>query len=216
MIANPRISAVVGLLLTIAFSQCHSRASDATIDWHYVGDGRPVTAFTLTPPNPSTVSLITFIAPIDGSNYLNGVCASVKFGVPIIAVNATNRTIDVTFSGHLSACPNIVLPVSGLEGHAGPLTAGTWSINVGQGFPPTVYFFSVELVPPSLSVQAGVASSLELSWPVSADTYALEATDNLVSSNWQAVTNSPTVSSNRYTLQISGNSGSRFFRLHRL
>jgi hypothetical protein len=200
----------------MAFSQSHSKASDATIDWHYVGPPpfTSVTSFTLTPTNPTTLSLITFIAPTDRSNYLNSCFASFDNGYPNIVVDPTNQTINITFSGHPSVCPNIAAPVSGLEGHVGPLTAGIWSIIVDQRFPPAVYSFSVELVP-SISVQAGIGSSLELSWPVSGDNYALEFTENLASGNWRVVTNSPTISSNYYTLQISGDSGSRFFRLHR-
>jgi hypothetical protein len=215
MIAYTRTSAIVGLLLTMAFSQSRSKASDATIDWHYIGDGPRVTQFMLTPNDPTTLSLITFVAPTDGSNYLNGCLADLKYGFPAIAVDPTNRIINVTFSGHPGACPNIVFPASGLEGHVGPLTAGIWSIRVAHSFPfPTIYSFAVELVPPPLSVQAGVGSSIRLSWPVSGELYALESTDDLVLGNWQVLTNSPTVSSDRYSLQISADSGSRFFRLH--
>src|SRR5215831_16302285 len=130
MLAHLRTSAIFGLLLKLVFGDSQCRASDATISWHYIGDGPNVTAFALTPTNPSTQSFITFIAPIDGTNYLNASCAAVKYGFPAIAVNATNRTIDVTFSAHASACSYIVLPVSGLEGHVGPLASGIWSISV--------------------------------------------------------------------------------------
>jgi len=217
MMSSTRTSAMVGLLLTMAFSHSHSKASGATIVWHYVGDVSRITAFTLTPANPTTLNLITFIAPTDGSNYLNGCLADLKYGFPAIAVDPTNRIINVTFSGHPGACPNIVFPASGLEGHVGPLTAGIWSIRIAHSFPfPTIYSFAVELVPPSLSIQGGVGSSVALSWPVSGDNYALEFTDNLASSNWRAVTDSPTLSGNTYTLQIPADAGSRFFRLHKL
>jgi hypothetical protein len=220
MIAHLGPSAIFGLLLILVFGGSQCTASDATISWHYIGDGPNVTAFALTPPNPTTQSFITFIAPIDGTNYLNASCAAVKYGFPAIAINATNRTIDVTFSGHASACSYIVLPVSGLEGHVGPLAAGIWSISVPPRFltfPPTIYWFAVELVPPPLSLQATAGtSSVELSWPASGENYALESTDSLGSGNWQAVTNSPTLSSNTYTLSISANSSNRFFRLHHL
>lgn len=215
MIVRTKPSSMVGLLLTIAFSQCQSIASDPAINWHYVGEGPPVTEFILTPTNPTTLSVITFIAPADGSNYLNGCFAALKYGYPLIAVDPTNRTINVTFSAHPSICPNFALPVSGLEGRVGPLTAGIWSINVAQRFP-LLPSFSVELIRPPLSVQAGVGSSIELSWPISGEPYALESTDDLVSGNWQIVTNSPTLSSNTNTLQISADSGFRFFRLHHL
>ena len=219
MIANARISAMFGLILVIALREYQSTASDATIDWHYIGPppNTSVTAFTLTPANPTTLSLITFIAPTDRSNYLNSCFASLNNGYPKIVANPTNQTINITFSGRPSACPFVAVPVSGVEGHIGPLTAGTWSIIVDQRFPPAVYSFSVELVPPPLSLQANPGtSSLELSWPVSGEAYALESNDNIVSGNWHAVTNSPIISSNRYVLQISADSGSQFFRLHHL
>jgi hypothetical protein len=79
------------------------------------------------------------------------------------------------------------------------------------------YPFSVAEAPLPLSIQGFTNSSaFRLDWPVSGDTFVLECNDGLAPGNWQVVTNPPTTSSNRNTVQLYGDSGSRFFRLRRL
>ena len=214
-----KLPRLAGFLLAIALGRSSSVASGPTIVWHIVENGPPVTAFVLTPPSPTITNDITFIAPTDGSNYINGCFASYFNGIPRISVNPTNRTIDVTFSGHPGICSAIVLPVSGLEGHIGPLPSGVWSLTIAQQFPrpPSYYWFTVDEAPLTLSLQAPPGtSSLELAWPVSGETFALESTGNPALGNWQVVTNSPTISSNQNTLRISADSACQFFRLHHL
>jgi hypothetical protein len=217
---NLKPHCLVALLLAVAFGESQSKASDTTIYWHVVGyDGPPITTFALAPPNPTTTNFITFIAPTDGSNYINDCFASYFNGYPHISVDPTNHAINVTFSGHPELCSAVVSPVSGVEGHVGPLAGGFWSVIIPGRLPqpPAYYWFNVDTVPLSLSLQASAGTSpLELFWPVSGDAYALEATDNPRSGTWQVVTNSPTISSNRNTLQISADADARFFRLRRL
>jgi hypothetical protein len=79
------------------------------------------------------------------------------------------------------------------------------------------YPFSVTEAPLPLSIQALTNSSaFQLGWPVSGDTFVLEFNEGLAPGNWQVVTNPLTTSSNLNTVQINGDSGSRFFRLRRL
>jgi hypothetical protein len=103
--------------------------------------------------------------------------------------------------------------VSGVDGQFGPLSAGTWVLDILQN----AYPFSVTEAPLPLSIQALTNSSaFQLGWPVSGDTFVLECNEGLTPGNWQVVTNPPTTSSNLNTVQINGDSGSRFFRLRRL
>ena len=131
------------------------------------------------------------------------------------AVDATNQTIMVSFSAPLTNifCPQIVAPVSGVDGQFGPLSAGTWVLDILQN----VYTFSVTEAPLPLSIQALTNSSaFQFDWPVSGDRFALECNEGLAPGNWQVVTNPPTTSSNLNTVQVYGDSGRRFFRLRRL
>ena len=103
--------------------------------------------------------------------------------------------------------------MSGVDGQFGPLSAGTWVLDILQN----AYPFSVAEAPLPLLIQAGTNSStFQLGWPVSGGMFVLESNEGLPPGNWQVVTNPPTKSSNLNTVQIYGDSGSRFFRLRRL
>jgi hypothetical protein len=190
-------------------------ANGASVRWHIIANGSPPVAFALNPANPTTTNGITFVAPTDGKGGINDCFASVVNGNPAITVDVTNKTIKVSFSPPLTnvACPLIVLPVSGVEGEIEPLSAGTWVFEILQNH----YTVGVTEAPLLLSMQALTNSSgFQFDWPITGDTFALEFNDSLALGNWQAVTNVPTTSSNRNTVQIEGDSGSRFFRLRRL
>jgi len=190
-------------------------ASGASIQWHDIGQGSPPLTFALNPANPTTTNVISFVAPTDGQIYLNACYATLSNGNPAIAVELPGQTIRVSFSPppSNSTCPQIVAPVSGVDGQFGPLSAGTWVLNILTNS----YLFSVTEAPLPLSIQALTNSSaFQLDWPVSGDAFVLECNDGLAPGNWQVVTNSPTTSSNRNTVQVYGGSSSRFFRLRRL
>jgi len=198
-----------------ALSAGQSSATDATVQWHGLRLGSPPPAFALNQTNLTTTNTISFVAPTDGKIYANACFASVACGTPAITVDTTNQTITVSFSAPLSnsVCPDIAAPVSGVDGHFGPLSAGTWVFGILQN----AYPFSVAEAPLLLSIQALTNSStFQLDWPVSGDMFVLEINDGLASGNWQVVTNAPMTSSNGNTVQIPGDSGSRFFRLRRL
>ena len=199
------VAVLAGSLLT---------ASGQSVRWHVITNGSPPVVFALDPAKPTTTNVISFVAPTDGNVYINYCWASVVNGNPAITVDVTNQTIAVSFSPFTNiACPLVVVPVSGVEGKIGPLSAGTWVFESLQNS----YPFHVTEAPLMLSMQALTNSSaFQLGWPVSGDTFALEFNDGLAPGNWQAVTNPPVALSNRNTVQIYGGSGSRFFRLHRL
>ncbi len=52
--------------------------------------------------------------------------------------------------------------------------------------------------------------SLQISWPVSGETFALEYAEGLSLGKWQAVTNAAVTSSNQVTVLIDTSSGIRF------
>ncbi len=192
-----------------------SSAADATVQWHNVTKDSPPVTFALNPANPTTTNVIGFVAPTGGKTYVNSCFASVACGDPALTVGTTNRAITVSFSAPLTnvACPEVVFPVSGVEGRCGPLRAGTWVFTVLQNSYPS----RVTEVPLPLFIKALTNSfTFQLGWPVSGEPFALEFNDSLSSANWQAVTNSPATLSNRNTVQIDGGAGCRFFRLRRL
>ena len=169
----------------------------------------------MNPASPTTTNAIGFVAPTDGKIYGNSCLAAFACGNPSITVDSTNRTITVSFSAPVTNvfCPEIIAPVSGVEGQFGPLSAGTWVFEIlGYSYP-----FNVIEAPLTLSIQELTNSStFQLYSPVSGDTFVLEFNNALSSGNWQSVTNTPTISSNRNTVQIPGGVGNGFFRLRRL
>jgi hypothetical protein len=147
-----RATATICLACAAALCGGPSSAAEATVQWHPVSiDSPPTTAFALNPANPTTTNVISFVAPTDGQIYINGCYAALSNGNPAIAVAATNQTITVSFSAPLTnvACPQIVAPVSGVDGQFGPLSAGTWVFDILQN----AYSFSVAEAPLPLPIQ---------------------------------------------------------------
>jgi hypothetical protein len=215
MTSGNRATATICLAFAAALCGGPANAAEATVRWHPIINASPPTAFALNPANPTTTNVISFVVPTDGQTYINDCYASHSNGSPAIAVAATNQTITVSFSAPLtnSVCPLIVDPVSGVDGQIGLLSAGTWVFNILQN----AYTFDVAEAPLALSIQAFTNSStFQLAWPVSGDMFVLEFKDGLGPGSWQVVTKPPTTSSNMNTVQINGDSDSRFFRLRRL
>jgi hypothetical protein len=204
----------LSLILSLAIFQVPSiAAAQTSVEWHRITNGVPV-AFALAPPNRTTTNTVSFVAPTGSRSYINSCYASAELGDPRLTIDRTNQTITVFFSPVTNvACPNFVLPVSGVEGELGLLNAGTWVFSILTN----TYTFSVVEAPLRLSIQAlSAPSSFQFEWPVSADSFGLEFTDNLVSGVWNELTNAPTIASNQNVLQIQSASVKRFFRLRRL
>jgi hypothetical protein len=92
------------------------------------GTSGPV-VWTLAPVSPTTSSTISFQGPLDVSSYGNSCVAQGNLGgTPKITVDTTNKNIDLWFQGPApTTCTMIYMPVCGLQGTFGPLTAGKWT-----------------------------------------------------------------------------------------
>lgn len=133
MTASKRATATVCLGCLAVLAGSLLTASGESVQWHVITNGSPPVVFALNPAQPTTTNVISFVAPTDGNVYVNFCFASVVNGNPAITVDVTNQTIAVSFSPPLTniACPLVVLPVSGVEGEIGPLSAGTWVFEKG-------------------------------------------------------------------------------------
>ncbi len=182
------------------------------VQWHVASDHSPTVAFTLDNPTPTTTDTIKFVAPTDGEIYANGCWATVANGTPIIAVDSSNHAVNVTFSAPSTnrICPLYVLPVSGVDGQFGPLSAGTWTFNILQdSFP-----FTVTEAPTMLSIQTPADSGMaQITWRVSGQPFVLKDNNDLSSGDWQTPTNAPALSGDQATTLIPFASSSRFYRL---
>jgi hypothetical protein len=209
-----RATAVVGLVWAAVLCGGLQPTSGDTVEWHIVTNRAPTTAFTLNPANATTTNIISFVAPTDGQMYDNSCFASRANGDPSISVDSTNQIVSVSFSPPVTnrACPLVILLVSGVDGEIGPLQPGAWTFNIlGSS-----YSFTVAEAPLALSIEPFAnASSFQISWSASGEPFVLEFSDGLSSATWQVVTNTPVTVSNRNTVSISSESGSRFFRLRR-
>ncbi|MBN1505391.1 MAG: hypothetical protein JW955_01025 [Sedimentisphaerales bacterium] len=118
-----RIAASIALLTLLCVP-----ATGATVSW--ILGKSPPTSWTISPPNPSPSDVISYSGPLDVSSYGNSCVAEANLGgTAQISVDTLNRIIDVWFQGPApTMCPMIYMPVCGLEGTAGPLTAGKWTL----------------------------------------------------------------------------------------
>jgi pimeloyl-ACP methyl ester carboxylesterase len=134
----------------------------------------------------------TFAVALDGTNVLSTSVAALETNVDL-----NSGPIDVSsYAGET------------VEFFAG-LVGGT-STNVSV----TVTNFVVYNASQPLLQSQAVDTNFVVSWPISAQDFGLEATDNLTNC-WNAVTDSPAIVNFQYTItnQISG--GSRFYRLRK-
>ena len=133
-----------------------------------------------------------------------------------VAVNGTNvlslamsliQTNVTMSSGLIGVSPWAGQTVELFLGIVGG-TSTNASLTVGG-----ISFYGV--VPPSLQAQA-FGSNLVVTWPVSADGYALETSTNLTGTNsWAPVTNVPAIVNFQNTVTNPISAGSRFYRLNK-
>jgi hypothetical protein len=161
----------------------------------------------ISPAAPTIADTISFIAPVNGEVYLNGNAAADFYGNPLISVDFTNRTVAVTFTARLDEpIPNIVFPVSGVNGQFGPVDAGTWVFNVVTNS----YTFTVSGPPLGIAL-TGV--QVVLSWMALASIYALQVTTNLSTGSWSDVTNGITTNGTNCLFTTVVSSQAAFYRL---
>lgn len=205
----------LSVILSLALLQFNAQAQ-TSVRWHVITlttNSQPVT-FAVSPVNPTTTNTISFVAPTGSRSYINSCYASVAVGDPVLTIDATNQMITVSFSPVTNTlCPNIALPVSGVDGKLGLLKSGTWVFSILTN----TYTFNVVEAPLRLSIRAlSAPSSFQFEWPVSADSFGLEFTDNLATGMWQELTNAPATVGNENVLQLQSDSTNRLFRLRRL
>jgi len=84
--------------------------------------------WSISPPNPSTASVITFRGPTEKS-YGNSCAAEGAFGgTPYLSINNATKTIELKFQGPApTKCILILKPAVGFQGDFGPLAAGNWT-----------------------------------------------------------------------------------------
>jgi hypothetical protein len=103
-------------------------AEAASVDWiDGLGAVAPL-GWSISPPNPSTATVITFQGPTDKS-YGNSCSAEGTFGgTPYLAVDNSTKTVELKFQGPPPAmCTLILKPAVGFQGDFGPLAAGNWT-----------------------------------------------------------------------------------------
>jgi len=109
----------LGLLLlvpAVTFASAHYR----------VTAGQPIFTFQLNPANPTELDIISFFDPSGGGGS-NDCFAKVQNGIPggpfrignVIQVSYTEPPPGAT-------CPDVFIPVSGVEGSFGPLAPGDY------------------------------------------------------------------------------------------
>jgi hypothetical protein len=161
-------------------------APTATVEWHLLETGLgytpPPSSFVISPVDPNTADTISFVAPAEGEGGMNYFAAADTYGNPAISVDSTNRTVSVTFSAPLDEpIPNVVLPVSGVDGQIGPLKAGTWVFEILTN----AYTFNV--AGPSLGITPA-GNQVVISWTASGSNLVLQAATDLSTGNWSNVT----------------------------
>ena len=119
------------LVLTLSFliTHCVSSYAQPTVG-PYGGQVAP--GQTISPPMPTTADFINFTLNADGNTYSNSCFQLIGFGGDMLSINVdeSNQTIDIATSGMPPfACALVYLPVTGLRGSVGPLSAGDWTIN---------------------------------------------------------------------------------------
>jgi len=98
-----------------------------TVSWTS-GTSGPA-SWTVNPSSPTTSDTISFAGPLNAAAYGNSCAAQAALGgTPQITVDSVNRNVSLWFQGPApTMCTMIYIPVCGLEGSFGPLTAGKWT-----------------------------------------------------------------------------------------
>ncbi|MHC4534548.1 MAG: hypothetical protein ACYS6K_11405 [Planctomycetota bacterium] len=130
--------AILTLLSVIVFCNVVS-GYEREVSWI---DGNEPPEFSVSPADPTTSDLIYFTIPTD--IYPDQSTAEeILGGTPTLSIDPNTRTIKLRFQQPPPAhFPGVAFPVSGLEGHFGPLEEGIWLFDVQF----TGTFWSVDIV----------------------------------------------------------------------
>ena len=115
---------IVSMLVAILLG---SPLAAQTVDW--VNGTSPPASWSISPSSPSTSSVVSFSGPLDIDSYGNSCAARASLGgTPQLSIDTLNREVQLWFQGPApTQCILIYMPVCGLEGTFGPLTAGKWT-----------------------------------------------------------------------------------------
>jgi hypothetical protein len=133
-----------------------------------------------------------FAVAVGGTNVLS-------LAMSLIQTNVTLSSGMIRVSQWAGQTVELFLGIVGGTSTNASLTAGAIS------------FYGV--VPPSLQAQT-YGSNLVITWPVSANGYALQTSTSLTGTNsWATVTNVPAILDSQYTVTNAIAGASRFYRL---
>jgi hypothetical protein len=130
--------------MTVSLFWSAASGYETSVSWIH-SEQRP--DFTRTPQNPTTEDLIRFTLPT--SVFFNeSVAERTLGGRPTLSVNPSQRTILLRFDEPVNDGVFVDRdPVSGLQGHFGPLEEGSWFFDVR--FQGTIWFDRFDVGPPS-------------------------------------------------------------------
>lgn len=190
-----------------------SSGQSATVQYH-PGTNSPPT-LSLEPTNPTAADVVRFTAALDGQIKGNACYAAWDYrGYPYISIDHTGKTVGVTWRGPIMPfCNDVWDPVNGLEGELGTLEAGEWTFVVDRFSQSS---FVIRPDDPVLDIKPMPSSGhIQFSWRTNFIGCVLETLSSLSSTNWSAVTNTPTVVGSRAVLTIESTNQTAFFRLRR-
>jgi hypothetical protein len=133
--------------------------------------------------------------------------------VTLFGTNFTGAT-SVLFNGASASFSNALTNNLDLRIAAVvPPDASSGAITVNTPHGDVTSSATFQVLPPKLSIVFNAATGLEITWPATSSTIALETTDDLASGTWVPVTESPVVEAGQSRLHIAAPGGTRFFRL---
>ncbi|MEO6035973.1 MAG: IPT/TIG domain-containing protein [Verrucomicrobiota bacterium] len=165
---------------------------------------------SVTTPGGMAISAANFFVPpvVSGFNPSSGIAGN---SVTVTGTSFTNATL-VKFNGvnatSFSLINNsqltVIVPTNA--------TTGPISVVAPGGTGSSAANFVIDVVTVSIS---RLTNAVAISWPSSATGFALQASTNLGSTNWIAVTNVPVVANGKNTVTNSTTNTATFFRLRK-
>jgi thermitase len=124
-------------------------------------------------------------------------------GATSVLFNGASATFTNALTNNLDLRITAVVPPDA--------SSGAITVNTSRGDVTSSATFQV--LPPKLSIVFNAATGLEITWPATSSTIALQTTDDLASGTWVPVTESPVVEAGQSRLHIAAPTGNRFYRL---
>jgi hypothetical protein len=104
------------------------------------------------------------------------------------------------------AVQQVISPSGATRLFLGTIDEYSWNNNEGS--------FTVQVVRvPQLGITATNSDTIQLSWPASSGSFALQQNPDLTATNWMTLTNAPVLVSGEYQVGLPSSAGSMFYRL---